>query len=272
MHHIFSEKMNMLKLITIASVAIAVVSQTASAAVIYLREQNSPFGSNAVTTTPFDDAGISVTSGTGATTNTGAASNISLRTTAGGITDRALFATKNLFTLLPKTSGGDTINVTSAKLHLYANNSNGNTFPGDANATLTVYRVTSDWLTSAAGSSEANTSGRYRVMSSTTNWASGNGFGASDFTTAGGTTIAYNNAHNGVTSLDITSIVQAMYSTETNFGVVVGTSSASTISIRSSEQTANITPVFEIQYEYVPEPTSLAVMGLAGMLGLRRRR
>lgn len=250
---------------------VSVFAGASSAAVVYLREVNQPFASNAVTLTPFDDAGVAVTSGVGGTTNSGAGSNLTIRTTSAGITDRALYATKNLFTLVPKMSGGDTISVTSAKLHVYANAS----FPGDSGATVTASRVTSNWLLSAAGASEADVTGRRRQVSTSTDWASGTGFGSSDFVTTGASTISWNAATNALNTFDITAIVQAMYATDTNYGVVLSTNSTSTISIRASEQASAINPVFEITYEYVPipEPVAASLLGLGAMfLGRRRVR
>jgi hypothetical protein len=267
------ETSKMWKHVLVASFAFGTLAQTASAAVVYLRETAGTFAGNAVTQTPFDDAGVAVTSGLGGTTNTGAGgSNLSIRTTTTGITDRALFATKNLFTLIPKTSGSDTISVSSAKLHLF----NNAPFVPDAGATVTVSRVTSNWLLSAAGSSEADVTGRRRQVSTSTDWASGTGFGASDFDTVGASTITWNTGTNAQNTIDITTIVQMMYSTETNYGVVVSTNSVNTLSIRASEQNSTtINPVFEITYTYVPvpEPVAASLLGLAGLfLGRRRVR
>lgn len=243
----------------------------ASAAAIYFREGNSIFSGNSVTLTSFDDAGMTVVSGVGNTTNSGSGSNLSLRTTSGGIVDLGLYAVKGMFTLLPKTSGLQEISVSSAKLHLYANGS----FPGDANSTVRVYRVTTDWLTGAAGTNEAQVNGKYRINSSSTTWSNANGFGTGDYDTSTFASKIWSGGSNALNSFDVTALVQAMYSTNTNYGFVVDTTSLSTLSVRASEQDAFITPVLEIQYTYVdvPEPAAAGAVAVAmvGLLARRRR-
>jgi hypothetical protein len=241
------------------------------AGVVYLRDNSASFNGNAVTTTTFDDTMVQgIFGGTGGTTNNGAASNLTIRTTVNNL-DVALIGVKDLFALLPKTIGTDQIVITSATLHVYANAS----FAGDPNSTVSAYRMTSDWLGAAAGSNEGNVSGRYRIVSSTTNWQVGNSFSPADYTTAESGSITWTGTTNALNSIPVTSIVAKMYELDQNYGFALVTTSVSSLSMRSSEQTTTITPVLEISYEYqaIPEPASIALVSLGiGMLLCRSRK
>ncbi len=240
------------------------------AAVVYLRDNTSAFNGNAVTTTTFDDTMVQgVIGGNGGTVNNGAASNLTIRTTP-TLLDVALIGVKNLFSLLPKTVGTDQIVITSATLHVYANSS----FPGDASSTVFAYRTTSDWLGAAAGANEGNVSGRYRIVSSTTNWQVGNSFSTADYTTAESGSVLWTGTSNALNSISVTSIVAKMYELEQNYGFALVTNSVGSLSFRSSEQTTTITPVLEINYEYqpIPEPASTALVSMSVAVLLMRSR
>ncbi len=257
------------KVATSVAAVITGFASFAPAAVIYLRDNTTAYAGNPVTQTTFDDATTSVTSGVGSATNAGTSSSLQMRTTSAGVVDRSLIALKNLFTLVPATSGGDSIQINSATLHLFANS----TFGGDANSTVNVYRVTTNWVTAAAGGNETEVSGKYTKNSTLSPWATGvsGGLTASDFTTTNGASITWTASSNFDNAFNVTGIVTDIYSTGNNYGFVTTTTSTNPLQARSSEQTETITPVLVIDYSYVPEPTTLGFLGLA-VMGLTRRR
>ena len=263
---------------TCAAVATAV---SAAPTTVYLRAPradgnpgNIAFNGNATTAAVFDDTVI--TTGTTSSTFTNPYSdtgNLNIRTP--GTVEQVLIGIKDLFTLVPATSGSDQIVITSATLHLFANGAS----PGAANSTVTVRRVTSDWLVSAAGTNESDVSGRYREISTTTNWSAGaGGFGTGDYTDTNAASIAWTGTSNFVNSIDVTDLIEDMYTAGENFGFRINTNSTTTLSIRSSDhfQTATVSyqPVLQITYDYapIPEPATFGVVGGAALLALRRRR
>lgn len=259
------------------AVGIAIASSADAAVTKYLRQGETgggtiAFNGNTTTAAAFDDAVITTgTSSSSFTTPNGTNSNVSIRTTS--FTDQALLAIKDLFALVPASSGGGDIDIISAKLHLFANSAQ----PGDANATLAVRRVTSDWLLDTAGSNEDDVSGRYRRNSTTTNWAAGaGGFGTSDYDAAAAS-ITWTNTANAINTIDVTALVEAMYTAGANYGFRISTSSVGLLSFRSSDhfQTASVSykPVLEITYDYlpVPEPASVALL-VTGVFVAGRRR
>lgn len=258
-----------MQLLTVA--AMLGVGAEAFAATMYIREQNTVFNGNAVVTTNWDDTWVTVSGGVGSATNNAGQSNYTLRSS--GVVDRAIVAQKNLFTLLPKTSGGDTIEITSAVLHLYANSG----FGGVAGSSVSVNRMTTNWLPQAAGSNEGAATGALAKNTATTvPWAAGP-FSTADYDTTVTSSLVWNaTTTNRLNSITITPIIQAIYNAEQNYGFVLSTNSTGIIQIRTSEfvNTPPISPVLEINYNYVaavPEPATASLAMLSGLCLLARR-
>ena len=202
----------------------------------------------------------------------GNASNIQLRTTPTGIQDAALIGLQDLFTRVAPTSGGNPIVINSAQLHLFSRGG----FNGDTGSTVSVFRVTSDWLINAAGTNENDVSGNFRENSSASRWAGGTTLPFSTLDYAGGVPVSriWSPGSDVRNSFDVTGLVSTIYATGSNEGFAVLTSSTSQLGFRTSEQANATTPVLEIDFDYVPvpEPAGLAILGLGSLAILGRRR
>ncbi|RPI58898.1 MAG: hypothetical protein EHM48_09660, partial [Planctomycetaceae bacterium] len=88
----------------------------------------------------------------------------------------SLLAFKDMMTALPATVSGQVIVIDSATLTCYRN------FGGVGDGTQ-LYRVTTNWLSGAAGTNEANVSGTKSNVANGTDWLSGTTFGTSDYNT-----------------------------------------------------------------------------------------
>ena len=162
----------------------------------------------------------------------------------------SLIAVKDLFTELPLTSGGANIQINSATLHLFR-------YQGTSSTTMSVYRVTTDWLPDSAGNNENDVSGEHAEKSESTDWASGD-FSSSDYDTSEVSTGAWGNNYNEELTYDVTGIVADIYDAETNYGLVL--KSSDLIYGRASEYgTAGYRPSLEIAYEYVASGYTLTV-------------
>ncbi|RPI62132.1 MAG: hypothetical protein EHM48_04590, partial [Planctomycetaceae bacterium] len=103
-----------------------------------------------------------------------------LSITSGG-TRYGLLGVNDLFSLLPRTMGGQLISVSQAKLHLFRYNT------GTSSNTISVFRATTDWMTDVAGASESDVTFQHSDKSADVHWASGN-FSSSDYDIANGVT------------------------------------------------------------------------------------
>ena len=159
----------------------------------------------------------------------------------------SLIAVKDLFTQLPKTTGGCQIGISLAKLHLFGYQGEGNT--------VSIYRLVTNWLPGAAGTNENNVSGQHAVKSANTHWAGGGNFSTSDYDTSVVSTGSWA-GYNQDVGYDVTQQVARMYDVSQNYGLVLSASTA--IYGRSSENSSN-RPYLEVSYYYLPIGYSLTV-------------
>jgi len=199
-------------------------------------------GGTGYTDVTFDDTYLKVNPADDTTRGTLAYNGLQ----ADSSTEVALIAIKDLFTELPKTTGGKTISITQAKLHLFR-------YQGDGSATVQVYRVTTDWLPDSAGSNETDVSGEHAEVSQSTDWASGD-FSSGDYDGSLCCTGSWTNVYDGEAEIDITDVVADIYDNETNYGIVLKATGG--ILGRASEYaTSSKRPSIEITYQY-PGPTT----------------
>jgi len=165
--------------------------------------------------------------------------------------EKPLICIKELFTELPATSGGCSIDIKSATLHLTRYNQ------GSSSNIVSVYRITTDWVPDDAGSNENDCCDKYSESSTTTSWTSGN-FSGSDYDSTPCDTGNWVDDYNEACQIDITDVMAEIYDVGTNYGIVITADGA--ISFRSSERgTASQRPSIEITYEYVGDTYTLTV-------------
>ncbi len=276
-------------LVLIGSVVGAVSAANAPASVVYLQDVggNSGFTFNgtAVTQATFDDTYLQ-TGGSASTLNAnfGVGSSMAIRTTSSGLVNYAILAVKDLFTLVPASSGGNGIILNSATLYLASSGSSQGT-----GYTINVRRITTDWLANPAGDNDTRASGNHRNavtlganLTDGPGWASTN-FGSSDYSSTNaalGVDFA-NSTYGAYKPIDVTNMVKDMYTLGVNYGFAISTpyQQDGYAVIRSSEDTLSFDPtlktwrpVLALDYTYVPEPASMTLLSLAGGLMLRRRR
>jgi hypothetical protein len=149
--------------------------------------------------------------------NYGTASTLNLLHQGNGMKYQALFGWTDLFTLVPPTSGGQPIVIDSAVIRLKNHNNNVSVGPG----ACTIYRVTTPWLLSAAGSNETNVSWNERDMAGDLTWAAG-GFDTADFTTVNAVGFTYPSYDMGAfMMLPVAALLQDLYDSGTNAGFVI---------------------------------------------------
>jgi hypothetical protein len=280
----------MMKLLGLSSSLMLLSSVSmSSAAVVYLQDVGGnpgfTFNGTPVTQALFDDTYIQLGgSASSLAANFGNSFSMQIRTTSTGLTNFALIAVKDMFSLVPATSSGNPIQINSAALYLASGTT---TMP--SNYTIDVRRVLTDWLANAAGNNETRVSGAQRngdVSNPVVNgqpWVSAGGnFGTSDRTdTNAALGVPFVTATYGTyVGVDITEMMKDMYTSNTNFGFAVSTSIVQNdfVNFRSSEDTLlpatfeTFRPVLMIDYTYIPEPGSLSLLALGGLVLIRRRR
>ena len=181
-----------------------------------------------------------------ATTVHGHAERLSARTWDTGAHEIALIAVADLFARLPQVSTSDSLQIESAHLHLFSDNTTGD------GSHIKVHRITSDWANDV--SDENLTSRAFRDLTTSSRWVRGN-FSRSDY--APDPMHAVWRGAEGVRNvIDVTSLVQSMYANGVNEGLaVVGDSQR--VSIASSDN-SNVgrRPSLEIRYSYPTESPS----------------
>jgi uncharacterized repeat protein (TIGR02543 family) len=184
----------------------------------------------------------------------------------------ALIATKDLFSLLPPTSGGGVLWVHKAELRVhYFIYPNGDDLYGDETY-YRIARITTDWLPDAAGSNEMDVTGQHSERSRDTHWASGDiSFDDWDIGTNMEIPISSNPDTSGQpwyngfrVPMNATGPLRGIYLTGTNYGVCflaeypTGDNSSyqhGKIYHDSEDQDMAWRPTLVIDYEYVPGVT-----------------
>jgi len=166
----------------------------------------------------------------------------------------SVMAIKDLFTELPLTSGGADIEIVSATLNVTRYNS------GSSSTEWSVCPMTTNWLPDDAGSNEDDCCWSYLDKSESTQWASGD-FSTSDFDTTVCSTGYYVSNWQEVCHMDITDVIEEIYSDEVNYGWVLDADS--NINMYSSENGSG-PPSLEITYEYVSSGYALTVNSGSG--------
>jgi len=168
----------------------------------------------------------------------------------------ALMAIKDLFTELPLTSGGCDIDIKSATLHLFRYNT------GSSSIVLSIYPITTDWLSDSAGSNENDVCDDYSEKSSTTQWANGS-FSSTDYDSSVCETGNWVDGYKEECEIDITDVIKEIYADETNYGWCIDPD-GNTTGYSSDNGTQSIRPSLEITYEYVQTTFTLTVNSGSG--------
>ena len=166
----------------------------------------------------------------------------------------SLICAKDLFTLLPETSGTTSVTINSAYLIVRR-------YQGPLMTPFDVARLTTNWVPDDAGSNEEDVSGIYSENSSSTTWANFLAdFSVADYDTSSVMRMYIQNGdYNAEQMYDVTPLVQDIYSNSTNYGLALmavdGFVSPDPdyqgIRFRASEKSEDyLRPVIRIDYQY----------------------
>jgi hypothetical protein len=177
-----------------------------------------------------------------------------------GMVDGGTLVTNVLYRFdLPALPAGST--VTNATLSVWKFDD------GNDTQTASVHAITKDWTNSL----------NYTTYDGTNAWSSPGMGSGTDYKTVAIDTVAFDSA--GAHDIDITSQYQLWYSgAEANYGLVLlpTTLDGNYTRLAATEPVPPNTEPFGLQltvdYNAVPEPASLGLLGFAGLMLLRRRK
>jgi len=198
----------------------------------------------------FDDTYIDVNSATDSTYGDLGYNGLQIADQRGAPTKIVLTAIKDMFTELPAASGGNAIIIKEAILYLTRYNS------GDLGQEISFSRVLTDWLPDEAGTNENDVSGMHAEVSIATDWSTGD-FDDADHDGANAVidTIT-NDAYEGTNGFDVTSVIQDIYDSGSNYGLaMIAAGRGDSAIFRASEHAVvDSRPSLEILYTYGLEP------------------
>ena len=175
-----------------------------------------------------------------------------------------LMGIEGLFSLIPPTSGADTIEIISAGIELMTDYGVG------GGETLSCYRVQTDWLVGTAGTNAYNVHSDASDVSGGAEWQSnvngtigvpyapdGWSWGTNDYTTTHGVSVPFVQGWGESHYLDITDMLQDAYDTNENFGWAFMSTDSTPGEIRwispnTGGSKTGKEPIVTIEYQYTP--------------------
>ena len=193
-----------------------------------------------ITLAPYADTGITVAAWDDTVlTTTDLSTSTMLDFT--GTTKVAVIAIKDMFDIVEAHMGSPVAwhTVSSATLTLVHAS-------GTIPSTVYVDRITTDWLSQAAGTNESNVNMMYSDISTSTPWSTGVFDIAADADQSQQATLVWNKSYRARNSFDVTGIVRTMFDTGVNYGFALYTPDGSRIRAFSSEASVLKQPSLEI--------------------------
>lgn len=204
----------------------------------------------------FDDAELTG----GSDTPAGTGGNITIRNDAGSSFKVGLLGLKDLFASIPTSQDGQAVQIIEAKLHLYRYNS------GASSDTIYVNRMTSNWLTGDAGTNEGDVTFLHADKSADMHWSAGN-FSSADYDASVTASGPFSDTYNGEVVIDVTDLLDDIYATGNNYGLVIRTDATGhNVVFRSAEAGDSTKPYIEITYSY-GQPTPMHTLDVGNGSG-----
>lgn len=167
----------------------------------------------------------------------------------GGVNAKvAILGVKDLFAVLPKTTGGLEMQVQAASLHLFGQ---------DASSGQTVYvnRLVTDWMPDPSGLNENDVSGIYSHVYQFEPWSSG-AFSSEDWSATVTRSSSWQEGEGAETIVDVTALLAGIYASGRNYGFVL-TCDEGYITARASEHADR--PILGVTYSYGPAGPTYAL-------------
>ncbi len=184
-----------------------------------------------------------------------------------------LLGVRDMFSLVPPTSGGQTIVIDSATLGLRGMLSSYLVDIG------TIYRMTTPWLVGTAGTNQTNVDSVYSDIATSTTWANGTIISEADWTQTNAVDFNYPQSWGASFTIDITQLMQDIYDSGVNAGFAINVANKTTghnLRVGTSEQGGDFgssyEPTIDMEYHYIPEPATMSLLAIGGIGMLIRRK